>query len=262
MAVATEAEQQVIDLATGPVRVFRGGAGAQVLVLHHDFEATGWGAFHEQLARSFSVITSEMPGYGESARLDWARHPRDLAGVLLALVRRLGLREYSLVGLGFGGWVAAEMAAFAPADMARLVLVGAAGIKPESSDILDQVMMDHREYVRSGFAEAAAFEALFGERTPAEQKTRWEAARETIARISWKPYMYSYELPELLREMPVPTTVIWGTEDRVVPPECATRYANLIPNAAIRLVAGGGHWLDLERPAELAGIIAASIATE
>jgi pimeloyl-ACP methyl ester carboxylesterase len=262
MAAVSGVDVRTVELATGPVRVFAAGAGPALLLLHHDFEAPGWGAFHEELQRRFTLYAPEMPGFGESARLDWARHPRDVAAVLLALARRLGLSDYVLAGLGFGGWVAAEMAAFAPTGIRHLVLVGAAGMKPDTSDILDQILMDHRDYVRAGFADPANFDRLYGPQRGPEQKARWEAARETIARITWKPYMYSYELPEILREMPVPTTVVWGTHDAVVPVRCASLYASTIPNAHVRLIEGGGHFLDLEQPAELAAIIAASAGKE
>src|SRR2546429_7305802 len=49
-----------------------------------------------------------------------------------------------LVGLGFGGWVAAEMAALAPRDFHRLVLVGAMGVKPPEGDIFDQAIVSYR----------------------------------------------------------------------------------------------------------------------
>jgi pimeloyl-ACP methyl ester carboxylesterase len=251
-------EEMSIELPTGMVRVLRGGQGPPLMLLHQDIEGATWQAFHEELAGAFSVIAPDMPGWGGSARLEWARHPRDLAAVVLALGRRLEVRPYTLVGLGFGGWVAAEMASFAPDDLRRLVLVGAAGLKPEGSHILDQVMMDHTDYVRAGFADPASFTRIYGEKVTAEQRARWELGRELIARVSWKPYMYSYELPETLRTMTAPATIIWGAQDAVVPPECGALYASVIPNATSRLIPGGGHFLDLEHPAELASIIASA----
>ena len=249
-------EESLVQLPTGAVRLVSGGSGPPLVLLHHDFEPTTWGEFHDQLAADFRVIAPDMPGWGGSARLDWARHPRDLAAVLLGLGRALNIRPYALVGLGFGGWVAAEMASFAPGDIRNLALVGAAGMKPDTSHVLDQVMMDHRDYVRAGFADAETFTRMYGEKISPEQRARWEASREIIARICWKPYMYSYELPEMLRAMQVRTALVWGTADAVVPPRCATLYAEVLPNARIELVTGGGHFLELERPAELAAIIA------
>ncbi|OAI40720.1 hypothetical protein AYO38_05265 [bacterium SCGC AG-212-C10] len=248
-------ERTTVELAFGPISVATGGAGRPLLLLHHDYDVSGWGDLHETLATKFRVVAPDMPGWGESPRMDWARHPRDLAGAILALVRKLDLHDYVLAGLGFGGWVAAEMAAFAPRYIDHLTLIGAAGMKPDTSDVLDQILMAHADYVRAGFADEANFDRLFGDRM-GEMRPRWEATRETVARVSWKPYMYSYELPELLREAHVPTTLIWGTADRVIPPRCASLYASVLPNATVRLIQGGGHFLDLEHPAELAAIIA------
>ena len=61
-------------------------------------------------------------------------------------------------GLGFGGWVAAEMAVMRPQRFAHLVLVGPAGLLPRDGYITDQMTIDHEDYVRAGFADEAAFE--------------------------------------------------------------------------------------------------------
>ena len=50
--------------------------------------------------------------------------------------------QVSLVGLGFGGWIAAEMATMSPRAFRRLVLVGAMGIKPAAGEILDQALTE------------------------------------------------------------------------------------------------------------------------
>jgi pimeloyl-ACP methyl ester carboxylesterase len=249
-------EETTVELPTGAIRLLSGGSGPPLMLLHHDIDGAVWGEFHDRLAETFRVLAPDMPGWGRSTRLEWARHPRDLAAVMLALGRMLAVRPYVLVGLGFGGWVAAEMASFAPDDLRRLVLVGAAGMKPDTTDILDQVMMDYRDYVGAGFAEPSAFVQTYGEKISPEQRARWETSREVIARISWKPYMYSYELPETLKAMQTPATIIWGTRDGVVPARCAALYAEVLPNAATELVTGGGHFLDLEHPAQLASMIA------
>ena len=81
------------------------------------------------------------------------RSVRDLAAIEQWLLKELRLERVSLVGLGFGGWVAAEMASLSPRQFCRLVLVGALGIKPASGEILDQAILGHEAYVRAGFAE-------------------------------------------------------------------------------------------------------------
>ena len=80
-----------------------------------------------------------------------AAQPRDIAVIYQWLLADLGVERASLVGLGFGGWIAAEMAAMAPRDFHRLVLVGAMGVKPPEGDIFDQAIVSYIDYARAGF---------------------------------------------------------------------------------------------------------------
>lgn len=248
-------EIKTIELRTGSITYMEGGAGPDLLLLHHDIGSTGWGELHERLSEHFHVVAPNMPGWLGSARLEWARHPRDLAAVLLAFVRKMGLSNPHLVGLGFGGWVAAEMTTFAADSFSSLALIAAAGMRPDKDYILDQVMMDYPNYVIAGFSGPEQAEPFFPAERKRDFKERFDENREVIARITWKPYMYSYELPELLPEMHLPTLIAWGTADKVIPAECAEHYARLIPNHTLRYFEAGCHFLDLEHPAEIASSI-------
>ncbi|MEP7215049.1 MAG: alpha/beta hydrolase [Anaerolineaceae bacterium] len=244
-----------IELASGAVQVQTGGSGPPLLLLHQDVGPMGWGAFQDALAQHFTVFAPDMPGFGDSPRVDWARHPRDLAAIMLALARKVGLKDYTLVGLGFGGWVAAEMASFAGPDLAAMVLSAPAGMRPDETFILDQVMEDPFAYLRSGFGSSAVFETHFPDLKDKDLRARLEQSRETIARVSWKPYMYSYELPETLKEVHVRVTVVWGEKDAVIPPECAGRFARALPRCDVRRLPVEGHFLELEHPVLLASVI-------
>ena len=79
--------------------------------------------------------------------------------------------------------------------------------------------------------------------------------RETTFRIAWRPYMYNPSLPHLLGAVRTPTLLVWGREDRVVPLECGEPYAKALPAARLSVLDGVGHFVDLERPAELARAI-------
>ena len=104
MTTATESHtEHTIEVAGLALRYLKGGAGTPVVVLHHSTGNPGWIPFYERLAERASVYVPDMPGYGQSARAEWAREPRDLAILLLQALRRLGLESPTLVGLGFGG---------------------------------------------------------------------------------------------------------------------------------------------------------------
>lgn len=244
-----------VDLAGGPVSLSEGGSGQPLVHLHHDVGPFGWTPFHEALAEDFHVFAIDMPGWGDSPRAEWARHARDIAAIILHTTRTLGLRDYTLVGTGLGGWVAAEMIAYAYPEMQSATLIGPAGIKPENEFVLDQVLEEHVAYLRAAFSSDEHFARYFPDPKDKELRTRLDLARETVARISWKPYMYAYELPETLRDAQLPVSVAWGTADRVFPPATARLWQQTLPQCTVHEIEGAGHFVELEQPERIAAIV-------
>ena len=190
------------------------------------------------------------------------RSVRDVAVVYQWLLGERGLaRDVTLVGLGFGGWIAAEMATMAPRAFRRLVLVGAMGIKPERGDIADQALVSYIDYVRLGFADQRAFDRLFGAEPSTAQLEQWDLNREMTFRIAWKPYMYGPTLPHLLGGVTTPALVVWGSDDRIVPRECGERYAKALPQARLQIVERAGHFIEMERPESLARLVGDFLCT-
>jgi pimeloyl-ACP methyl ester carboxylesterase len=183
------------------------------------------------------------------------RSVRDVAVTYQALLAARGAADVSLVGLGFGGWIAAEMATMSPRAFRRLVLVGAMGIKPAEGEILDQALVSYIDYARASFADQAAFDRLFGADPPTPQLEQWDLNREMTFRIAWKPYMYSPTLPPLLEGVQTEALVVWGSDDRVVPAACGEQYARALPRSRLVVVEGAGHLVDMEQPEALAKLI-------
>jgi pimeloyl-ACP methyl ester carboxylesterase len=254
-------EERAITLPTGEVNVRVGGSGAPLVILHRDTGSPGWLPFHGLLARDFTVYAPDLPGFGRSARLEWAAKPSDLAVIVQHTLDALDLDELVLVGLGFGGWLAAEMAVTAQRRFKRLVLAAPMGIRPVQSYYFDQMMADFTEYVRLGFAQPEAFAKAFGDPPSQEQVQIWDFAREAIARIAWKPYMFSNELPFKLQNLTVPTTIVYGSEDQLVPREVVDLYAEAIRGARLLTLAGAGHYVEYEQPNELAQVVRGGGAT-
>ncbi len=248
--------ERELKLATGTVKLLDGGDGVPVLVLHHSWGSPGWLPFYDRLVDAGQrVVVPDLPGWGGSERPVWARDPRDIAIIVTRVMARLGVQDAKLLGLGFGGYIAAELAVMNPSALAGLVLVGAAGIKPDSSDILDQMMLSHRKYIEESFRDAESYAATFGEEPADELRDLWDFSREMTARVTWKPYMFNRRLPPLLGDMDVPTLIVWGENDKVVPLECAERFEAAIPNATVAIVDGAGHVVEIEAPDELAALV-------
>ena len=246
-------QSSTVAVAGTTLHVTRGGAGAPVLVLHHDIGSPASLPFHDALARTFTVIRPCHPGYDGSPRPDWMRSVRDVAVVYQGLLAEES--HVALVGLGFGGWIAAEMATMAPRAFRALVLVGAMGLKPERGEIADQALVSYLDYARAGFAEPAAFERVYGAEPPTSTLEQWDLNREMTFRIAWKPYMYNPTLPHLLGAVASPALVVWGRQDRIVPLECGERYAKALPRARLEIVDGAGHLVDMEKPDALAALV-------
>ncbi|MGC2412468.1 MAG: alpha/beta hydrolase [Stellaceae bacterium] len=246
--------EQDVELGETKLHFRRAGRGRPVVVLHHDTGTPDELPFYDALADKFDVIVPRHPGFGVPERPQWMRHPRDIAALYQWLLADLGIERASLVGLGFGGWVAAEMAALAPRDFHRLVLVGAMGVKPPEGDILDQAIISYIDYARAGFHDQAAFARIFGE-VSTDQLVAWDLCREMCFRIAWKPYMYSQTLPHLLGGVRAPALVVWGDDDRVVPKSAGERYAKSLREARFEVVGAAGHCVDMEQPEALARLV-------
>jgi len=251
MAVWSE---ESVELAGLKLHLLRGGRGRPVLVLHHDIGSPDRLPFYDALAEKFDVLVPHHPGYGKSDRPQWLRHPRDIAALYQWLLADKGVERAALLGLGFGGWIAAEMAALAPRDFHRLVLVGAMGLKPPEGEIFDQAIVSYIDYARAGFHDPAAFARIYGD-VSTDQLVEWDLAREMSFRIAWKPYMYSQSLPHLLGGVRTPALVVWGDEDRVVPVSAGELYARSLRQARLEIVRAAGHCVEMEQPEALARLV-------
>jgi pimeloyl-ACP methyl ester carboxylesterase len=259
MATIAGWTEAAVEVAGVRLHLACAGSGRPVLVLHHDIGSPDRLDFYDALARRFAVLVPHHPGYGKSERPPWLRSVRDVAVIYQWLLGNLAIERPSLIGLGFGGWIAAEMATMAPTALHRLVLIGAMGLKPPEGDILDQAIVNYIDYARAGFRDQAAFARIYGEVTT-DQLVAWDLCREMCFRIAWKPYMYSHTLPHLLGGVKVPALVVWGDDDRIVPRSTGKLYAAALANARFEIVSGAGHWVEMEQPETLAGLVAGFIA--
>jgi pimeloyl-ACP methyl ester carboxylesterase len=84
---------------------------------------------------------------------------------------------------------------------------------------------------------------------------QWDICREMVFRTAWKPYMYSQTLPHLLGGIAAPALVVWGDDDKHVPIGAAKRWTEGLRNARLETFAACGHYVDMEKPDELARMV-------
>jgi pimeloyl-ACP methyl ester carboxylesterase len=239
------------------LEVFRGGVGAPIVLLHGMRSFSETSRFAALLAEHGSVVAPSCPGFGGTQRPKDFDTIFDLVHLVRALLDAVPGEAVTLVGLSFGGWLAAEVAAAGHPRLGRLVLVDPVGIKisgRETADILD-VFNRHPNEVRAAEYHdpdryAPDFDAMED-----EEIVRYARDRDALCLYGWNPYLYNPQLPRWLSRISVPTRVVWGESDGIVTPAYGRAFAGMIPGARFSVLPNAGHHPDIEQPEALAGII-------
>ena len=230
------------------------GTGAPVLVLHEELGHSGWLRWHSELARTRTVIIPHHPGFGKTPRIDSVRTVRDLGNFYTKALRAQNLRPIDVIGFSLGGWIAADMAASDPSQFRKMVLVAPTGVKPPQGDIMDMFILTAKAYLDASVHDAQSnpeFAKLYGGEPTPEQFEAWEDARAESARLAWAPYMFYPNFASLLENVVgLPTLLVWGKQDQIVPFSAAEVYKNSIPGAELVAFDNCGHRPEVEKQAE------------
>ena len=251
--------EEIVEVAGTRLQFVKGGTGDPLLILHDELGHPGWLRFHEALAQHYTLYIPSHPGYGTSPRLPWIRNMRDMAGWYLHALDELELGQVNVMGFSLGGWLAAEIATMCPHHFNKLVLVGATGIMPPSGEIFDMFLVMPNEYLAAGLVDPAnneEFLKVYPDEPSGEQQDIWEVAREQSSRLSWKPYMRYPGLPHLLRRLKaLPTLILWGKQDSIVPLSVAEVYHESIEDSRLVVLDGCGHRPEMENVDEFVGAV-------
>jgi pimeloyl-ACP methyl ester carboxylesterase len=253
MAGIPDHTDELIEVAGTRIQVLKGGQGAPLLLLHGAGGNPGWLSYHQVLAQQFTVYAPSHPGYDRSSRPDWISSMTDMAHFYRQFIAALGLTPVRLMGFSMGGWLAAELTAMCPPYIQSLILVDAAGLKPQVGDIAEILMVSPDVTKKLRFydpAQVPDYDTLVNRQlTPAEQDIRWRN-REMTSRLCWKPYFHNPHLPAYLRGVTTPTLIIWGKQDAIIPVNCGEIYQQALANATLRVIDRCGHSPALEKPQE------------
>jgi pimeloyl-ACP methyl ester carboxylesterase len=248
----------MISIAGIELEMLERGQGAPLLWLHG---GAGIGVdmpFIDLLAKERHVVAPSHPGFGKSSLPDWIDSIDDIAHVYLELMDRAGLTRTDVIGFSVGGWIAAELATKVPERINRLALIAPVGVKTGSTDKLDVpdiFAMPRDKLDRLRFHDPA--------KNPADLANMPDAdlhiiARnnETLALLTWEPYMHNPKLKHRLYRVKAPTLFLRGASDGIVSADYMARYAALLPQARIETIAEAGHLPHVEQPAATAAKIA------
>jgi pimeloyl-ACP methyl ester carboxylesterase len=240
---------ETLDVGGTPVEVQTMGSGPPLVYLHSEQFVARTAPFLEALAARFRVISARMPGFGATTLPADIRTVDDLAYLHLDLLHKLDLKQPTVVGASFGGWVALEMAVRNTARIGRLALIGAVGVKlsgREERDFADIFYLSDAEAFPVLFADPEKWAPKYAA-LPVTEVEQLARERQALAYYAWKPYLHNPGLRRWLHRVDVPTLVLWGDKDRFASPDYGLQLASRLPNAEFKIVSRAGHYPQIEQ---------------
>jgi pimeloyl-ACP methyl ester carboxylesterase len=254
----SEPDALTIDVNGFATRVWRKGSGPAIGFLAGYGGLPRWIPFLDHLAETRTVIVPSLPGFPGGDRghtvldshLDWVLAARQV-------IEKAGLLGADLAGSSVGASMAAEMAAIWPDSVRRLALIAPFGLYEETDPPADPWAQRRDAIPALMCADPAVWTALKTQPEGAnsiEWPIEQVRATEAAARIFWP--MGNTRIEKRLPLIKAPTLLLWGDDDRVMPFSYAARFAmHLSAPHETRIIAGGGHLAELDRPREVADAI-------
>ena len=269
-------EERSLEADGSPVRYLAAGEGPPLVLLHALGEsAFDWRWVMPALARGRSVYAPDLlrPESGDGA--DYSSS--SLAGFVAKFLDALGIERATVVGNSLGGLVALRLALSNPSRVDALSLVDSAGLGQEINPALSSATLpgygDAAVYwakTPMGAAQRAWGKAPLLFALPASAPPEWLAEQY---RLGLMPGFMQATLAALRRhvnpagqreseilldELPrlkVPTLVVWGAQDRVMPTRHARDAASCLRNGSLAIIAGCGHLPHVECPDRFAEVL-------
>lgn len=244
------------------LRYVRRGEGEPPAVLIHGFggDLNTWMFNHEALAARRAVYALDLPGHGGSSKRVDKGDLRDLADFVSGFMAAVGVSAAHLVGHSMGGAVAIELARSYPERCRSLVLLAPAGLGPEidgefiTGFIAAKRRKDIKPYLDRLFADPRlAGRQLVEEVLKYKRLDGVESALRTIAAEFSPNGKQAVLLRDALLHLPLPILLLWGAQDRILPPSHAH---GLPPSIRTAILPAVGHLPHLEAAARVNQLIA------
>ncbi|HEX9190128.1 MAG TPA: alpha/beta fold hydrolase [Vicinamibacteria bacterium] len=231
----------------GPYRLhyLEAGSGPPLLLVHGlGSNATmEWGRLMAPLGRKYRVLAPDLPGFGDSERPASADYsiPMQVEAVL-AFMRARGVGRTRLAGISMGGWISARLAGEHPERVERLVLVAAAGMRPDGPTIPAEVLLPRDEEGVRRLVAAVRHKAPVPPGFVARDILARRLEEEWIVRRALESMRDGDDwLNGTLGRAEMPVLVVWGKQDALIPVAYAAPLSAEFRNARLEVMDGCGH---------------------
>ena len=266
-------ELSYVDSGSGPVVLFiHGILGSQ----------RQWAHLVDEMDDDHRVLLPDLFGHGDSAKPMGDYSLGAHAAAMRDLLDHLRIERVTLVGHSLGGGIAMQFFYLFPERVDRLVLVASGGLGREVNVVLRSATLPGAAQVLSVLASAPVLsraEALgrgaarVGWRPGADIGAMWRGFRSLGDRESRRAFLATTRAvidfggqsisahDHLEGSLPVPTLIVWGSRDRMIPPSHALSVQRALPDCRVVMFEGAGHFPHLDDPDRFARVLRAFIAT-
>ena len=242
------------QFANGTVNAAETGTGTPLLLLHSLLsDRASFDAIASELAKSFRVIVPELPGFGRSHVVRGGL--ADIADRMAEAVRDAAAGQPAIVlGNGYGGFVALQMALRHPGIASRFIFADCGAAFPEAGrDAFRNMAAASKTKGLAAITDVAmrrlfapVFQAanpeLMADRRAAFLRTDEDVFRAACAQLA------ALDLRSELHKVKVPSLVLVGEQDEATPPPMSHELAALLPDARLKIIAGCAHVPQLQSP--------------
>ena len=260
-------EDKIIDIRHGQfqVELLQGGTGPTLVYLHGASGHSGWSPFLDHLAQSFRIIAPVQPGVGNSTGLEHLDTLWDLIIFYEDLIHELGIETLHLCGDDYGGMVAAELAAHCPRLIPRLALTAPFGLWMDDNPTIDIFALtpSERKHLEWFNPQNEPSSNLLIEAddqiSVLEQELVNTQTAQAIGKFMWP--IADHGLIKRAHRVTMPTLLIWGDSDQIIPLSYAYAFQKLLPNSELTIIEQCGHLPHLEKPGDYCSALTAFLST-
>jgi pimeloyl-ACP methyl ester carboxylesterase len=269
-----------IDVVGARANYVEMGEGPPILFVHGLSGAwQNWLETLPHFARTHRVIALDLPGFGASPMPPWQISIPSYGRFVRDFCERVGVDRCSLVGNSMGGFIATEVAITDPERVDDLTLVSAAGVtwaraRREPAAVVARMgraatpvlLRFHMSGIKRQRLRKGYFQGVFFDPDSIRREMLWE---NVVPALNSPGYydalttLWGYDIRDRLEEIGVPTLIVWGRNDRVVPVPAAVSYKKRIgENAELVIFDRCGHVPQIERPVRFNRVLEGFLARE
>jgi pimeloyl-ACP methyl ester carboxylesterase len=234
--------QKIVNNTLTRYQILNPNQSKTLLILHGwGQSSSAWQIVAGLLSKNYSIILLDLPGFGGTEHLAGSPSVPEYTQFILDFIKKLGLKKPAILGHSFGGQIAINLAAKHPKLLSKLIPLSPAGIRNKN-----------RSYKKFKFIKKILPKAIT--KLILKQLSSTDYYNATPKHKQILKQIVVHDLTKKLSQIKIPTTIIWGSEDKEIPYHGKT-MANLILNSNLVVLYGADHNPHLKSPQNLAQAI-------